>query len=157
MPALPTVTTGGQLTIGGVALIGPAWTVVEEALTDLWLGGDLRGEDRIIPGAAGAIPYPRRWTVTRRSIPMWINPDVDRTGAAHSSPQVGLWLNIKYLRENVVDPPGTTTGTRAAVLTLPDATTRTADVHVLGLTLGVRGLGGFAAALDISIPAGVFA
>jgi len=80
------------------------------------------------------------------------NSEVESTGDAFER----LQINLDYLRANIVAPTGTTNGTRSAVLTMPDGTTRTEDVHVTGFDLGtyaedarwVRGV------LTVSIPSG---
>lgn len=165
MPGLKTSTAGGLLTINSVSLNTPAWIITN--LVDLQLGAELRGQDRIIPHAAGVVPYPRRFTVTERHLPMLISGDVDRFGTQQSNVHQGLQANLTYLRTNVLDPPNTTTSLRAAVLTLPTGATRAANVHVLGLDIGdqyfgqhvMRGGQGYVlrAVLRLSIPAGVFA
>lgn len=154
MPSLTYNSAAGNLTIGGIAMMCPAWVVLN--LHELWQPADQRGEDRLIPGTAGVVAYPRRDTVTRRSLQMLISGTHDRTGAATSSPLAGLQANIDYLRANVVAPTGTGDGTRSAVLTMPDATTRTEPIHVVGLEFGdVREDGQWVkAVLSISIPTG---
>lgn len=144
----------GVLSIDGVLLNCPAWDIVD--LSDLWLGGDIRGDDRLLPGVGGVIAYPRRFTVTRHSLPMAIDGSVDQLGQENADPWVGLQDHIEYLRANVVDPTGVGDGTRPAVLQMPDGTGRYADVHVLRLIKGDIVEGRLLATLEISIPAGVF-
>lgn len=145
----------GSLTIDGVSMHTDAWTIVD--LTNLWFGGDVRGQDRLIPGVAGVIPYRRRTTVTTYSLPMVIIGDVDQTGTPYSDIWEGLESNINYLRSNVVDPTNTGDGTRSATLLMPSGSSRTADIHVLRLALGTVSRGVMRATLDISIPSGCFA
>lgn len=154
MPALTYNTAAGDLTIGGVALNGPAWKVLN--LLELWQPADQRGNDRLVPGTAGVLAQQRRDTVTRRSLQMLIVGDVDRTGAAQADRFEGLQANIDYLRSNVVAPTGTGDGTRSAVLTMPDGTTRTEPVHVVGFEFGNfrEDAGWVRAVLTISIPSG---
>lgn len=145
----------GTLTISGVSMNTPAWDCVD--LTELWLGGDVRGSDRLLPGVPGVKAYKRRTTVTGYSLPMVLTGEVDRFGTVNGDWWAGLEANIDYLRANVVDPTNLTDGTRAAVLTMPSGATRTADIHVLGLEKGTVLAGVMLATLDISIPDGVFA
>lgn len=154
MPKLTYNTAAGDLTIGGVAMNGPAWKVLN--LYELWQPANVRGSDRIIPGTTGVIAYPRRATVTVRSLQMLISGTHDRTGSAAADRYEGLQVNVDYLIANVVAPTGAGDGTRSAVLTMPDGTTRTEPVHVLGLELGDLSLDGSwaKAVIELSIPTG---
>lgn len=154
MPALTYNTAAGDLTIGGVALNGPAWKVLN--LLELWQPADQRGSDRLVPGVAGVLAQQRRDTVTRRSLQLLIIGDVDRTGATQADKFEGLQANVDYLRANVVAPTGTGDGTRSAVLTMPDGTSRTEPVHVVGFEFGNfrEDAAWLRAVLTISIPSG---
>lgn len=144
----------GALTISGISLT-TTWCKVMN-LIDLWLPADQRGGDRIVPGASGALAQQRRDTATRRGLQLVIAGDVTYTGSTSGDAFERLQINLDYLRANIVAPTGTTNGTRSAVLTMPDGTTRTEDVHVTGFDLGtyaedarwVRGV------LTVSIPSG---
>ena len=153
MPLSPPVNAGG-LTIGGVAMSCPAWVV--HNLQELWLPAVQRGNDRIRPGVAGVKPAIMRDTVTRRTLQLLIVGDCDRTGTPVTNLLQGLQANIDYLIANVVAPTGLTDGTRSAVLTMPDATTRTEPVHVTGMDFGqIRADGAWVkATIDLSIPTG---
>jgi hypothetical protein len=154
--ALTYNSNAGNLTIGGVAMMCPAWKV--ENLPELWLPAEQRGVDKIRPGVAGRKAIRRRADVTRRSLRVLVVGDVDRTGAASSSLLAGLYVNIAYLRDNVIAPTGATDGTRSAVLTVPGGTNITEDVHVTGMDLSdLREDGGWARmVIDLSIPSGRF-
>jgi hypothetical protein len=154
MPSLTYNSAAGNLTIDGVAMMCPAWIVLN--LHELWQPANQRGDDRLIPGANGVLALKRRPTVTQRSLNMLISGSVDRTGSANANKLIGLQTNLDYLRANVVDPTGVTDGTRSAVLTMPDGSTRTEPVHVTGLDFGdVREDGDWLrAVLTISIPTG---
>lgn len=149
-------TNAGNLTIGGVAMFCPAWKV--QNLPELWLPAEQRGTDKVRPGVAGRKAIKRRDDATRRSLRMIVVGDVDRTGAASSSKLTGLYTNIAYLRDNVVNPTGATDGTRSAVLTLPGGATLTEPVHVTGMEISdLRQDGGWARlVIDLSIPSGRF-
>lgn len=144
----------GGLTIGGVDMTGPAWQVMN--LHVLWLPAEQRGSDKIIPGVAGRKAYQRFADATTRTLELKITGTVDRLGATNSDRFEGLQANIDYLITNVVNPPGTGDGTRSLVLTMPDATTRTEPVHVLGMDFGAINEAGVwvRATMDISIPSG---
>lgn len=146
----------GNLTIGGVAMFCPAWRV--DNITELWLPAEQRGTDKVRPGVAGRKAIKRRDDATRRSLRMLVVGDVDRTGAATSSLLAGLYTNIAYLRDNVVNPTNATDGTRSAVLTVPGGTNITEPVHVTGMEISdLRQDGGWARlVIDLSIPSGRF-
>ena len=157
MPKLTYNAAAGDLSIGGVAMNCPAWVVLN--LQELWHPANVRGSDRLIPGTDGVLPYRRRSTVTTRSLQMIISGTHDQSGNTTTTPLLGLQANFDYLVANVVAPTGSGNGTRAAILTMPDASTRLADVHVLGIQLGDTGPGGqwAKAVVELSIPAGKFA
>jgi hypothetical protein len=154
MPKLEWNTAAGDLTIGGVAMNCPAWKVLN--LQVLWQPADQRGSDRIVPGAAGVVAYKRRATVTQHSLQLIISGTNDRTGAVVADAFEGLQANVDYLLANVVNPTGATDGTRSAVLTMPDGTTRTEPIHVVGLEFGDAVENGtwLRAVLNLSIPTG---
>lgn len=124
----------GGLTIAGIDLC-TTWVRVLN-LVDLWLPADQRGSDVVIPGSSGVKARPRRDTVTRRSLRLQIDGGVTYTGATTGDAFERLAINIDYIRSAIVAPPGGSSGTRSAVLTMPDGTTRTEDVHVTGFELG---------------------
>lgn len=128
----------GTLVIGGVSMNCPAWMVGADETGD---GGLLslitttsqRGSDRILPGAAGVIAYPRRKTVTEHEFRIVVIGEVDRFGALAVDHNAQLVANLQYIVANVVDPVGTGDGTRAATYTPPGSAPLTADIHVVGL------------------------
>lgn len=156
MPKLTYNAAAGDLTIGGIAMNGPAWKVMN--LHVLQQPADQRGDDRLIPGANGVLPLRRRATVTRHGLQLLISGTHDRTGAANADRLGQLSSNIDYLEYYVVRPTGTGDGTRSAVLTMPGGTTRTEPVHVEGMEFGDLSLDGawMRAVLTISIPSGRF-
>ena len=154
MAGLTFNTLAGKLTIGGIPMLGPAWKV--QNLAELWVPANQRGTDVIRPGVSGVKARLRRDTVTVRTLQMLIVGSADRLGAAVSDYYEGLQANIDYLRANVVAPTGTTDGTRSAVLTMPDGTTRTEPVHVQQMELGRVAENGawVLATIELSIPSG---
>lgn len=163
MPLIALPTSGGSgsvsacvenLTIDGISLTTPAWWCGD--LAPLVDGPDLRGEDTLLPGVAGVVANPRRVTVSKRSVQMFITGDYDRLGVAQTNPRIGLQRNCQYLIDNLLIPPGGD-GTRLAVLTMADETTRSARVHVLPpLELSAAGHRGRRGVLTLSIPGGYF-
>jgi hypothetical protein len=144
----------GALTINGVLMHRGAWDCVD--VLELWEAADQRGSDRIISGVNGVIPFPRRPTVTKHSLPMVISGAVDQAGTPNTDPIIGLEANIDYLEANVVNGSVAADGTVAASIVKPSGATRTANIHVLALRLGKRVRWNLLATLDISIPTGVF-
>lgn len=167
---LQNITLEGTLTIGGVSMANAfgAWGVVGDengrgGLLHLWAGFSVRGEDRLLPSATGVIAYPRRMTATRHDLNLLIVGDVDgQTGATATDAVETLADNIEYLRANVIAPVASSSGTRAATLTVPGQSLRSADIHVLGLVIQRYMLmascqGSIAiTTLQISIPEGRF-
>lgn len=149
----------GTLTIGGVLLNCPAWDIPD--LTTLWIEAAQRGDDRLIPGVAGVIPYRRRLTTTEHTLAMVIVGDSTSGGVLVTNAWQGLEANVGYLRDYVVDPTNIGDGTRFAILTLPSGAVRTANIHVTGMRVSsAEGADGLFtvlnAAMTISIPTGRF-
>lgn len=143
----------GTLTIDGVSLHRPAFVVVD--LTPLWLDGDQRGDDVLLPGAVGVIAEPRRVTVTKRTLPLLIDGEWMPDGTAAPDPWIGFQASIDYLRANLTEPTGVGDGTRTATLTMPNGDVRTGPVHVGPLGLGKFLDGRGRASLDLSLPQGM--
>lgn len=156
---MPKLTDNGKmtLTIDGISMSTPAWKILN--LHVLKQPAPQRGSDRLIPGSSGVIPYRRRNTVAVHSLQMLISGTHDRTGTNNDDRVQQLLTNVDYLNYQVVYPPGTGDGTRAAVLTTSgQLVPLTADIHVLGMEFGEVSLDStwMKAVLEISIPAGEF-
>lgn len=155
-------TVEGNLTLNGVPMKTRAWTCPD--LTPLWMPPAVRGQDRIIPGAAGVVPYRRRFTVTQYALDFRISGISDQDGVVVAGSGNGpeefeqLEYNLDYLRQNVIDPRTSPNldGTVPGVLTMPSGEIRTANVHVLGFTVNDRVSHVLQGVLDISIPQGGF-
>lgn len=150
---MPIVTTRSSfVSIGGISLATPAWDVLN--IHVLWQGPEVRGSDRLLPGAAGVRPYRRRATVTRYTLELVINGTFREDGLTYANPAIGLQSNIDYLYANVVAPVATTSGTRAVSLVMPDGTTRTGHAHVEAFQIAPISFKVVRATMDISIPTG---
>jgi hypothetical protein len=77
-------------------------------------------------------------------------------GVTNANPAIGLDNSIDYLMTNVVNPPGTGDGTRAAVWHRANGNV-SADVHVVGFAPQAWGRNWVRFTLELSIPDGVFA
>lgn len=129
----------GTLTIGSVSMNCPAWMIGADAdgdggLLQLITTYDQRGEDRLLPNTLGVIAYPRRKTRTEHEFRLLVIGDVDRNGVAASNHNTQLVTNLRYIMDNVVAPPGGSTGTRTATYAPPGGgASITGPVHVTGL------------------------
>ena len=121
----------GVLTIGSTVLNTVVWDITD--LTELWHVVDQRGQDRVLPGAGGVIPYQRHETVTPLDLTILINGSVNSSGTPFGNVINGLYTNIQTLMTGVVNPTGATDGTRAATLTVPGTSSIDTIVHVEGL------------------------
>lgn len=155
----------GTLYIDSISLNRAAWGVFgdergEGGLVQLWVEFDVRGQDRILPSVTGVIPYQRRMTVTRKDLRLIVVGDVDENGDPVADTRIGLQDNLDFLYANVFEPVDTATGTRDAVLTMPDGSDREAEIHVLGVTTQTYHLSEcesiWIGTLQISIPYGRF-
>ncbi len=152
----------GTLTISGISMNRLAWAVLADdrgsnGLLQAVTLVEVRGDDRILPGAVGVIPYQRRITSVRMDLRIIVIGEVNELGVANLDHTTGLIDNLQYLYTNVVAPTGLTDGTRPAVLTLPGQPAVTASIHVLGLDVQEYQLGPEAVwigTLQTSIPSG---
>jgi hypothetical protein len=147
----------GDLSIDGFALNCAAWRI--ENLIEWWLPAEQRGSDKIRPGVDGSFAVRRRKAATRRTCEMFISGEVDAFGTPAANWMAGMQANLEAFETNLVDPPATLDGTRTALLTMPDGSTRTGPVHVLGMQIAEpRANGRYTyAVIDVSIPAGSLA
>lgn len=149
---MPAPTRAEFATIGGIPFPCPAWEV--RSLLPLWHSAKQRGDDLLIPGAPGVRAYPRRSTITKRSLELIIYGFFDVDGNVNADVREGLEENVDYLKANVVAPVASATGTRVCVLTLPSGATKTGDVHVEDLDLGEFGPTSVRGTLFLSLPDG---
>jgi hypothetical protein len=154
MPGLLVTSKTGQLTINGLLMHTPAYTMID--LTELWLPGPTRGANVVLPHVSGTRPYAHRLTEAPHSLPMAFVGDADSggTGIAPGDRMSQLQANIE---EVIAGIPVPSVGTVSASLVLPDSTTLTADIQVNQIVFGSRTQDMVQATLEILIPAGVFA
>lgn len=123
----------GSLTISTESLATPAWDIPD--LTSLWFSAGRRGDSIVMPGADGRRSNPSRLDEIEVDLLFLVNGEVDRLGTPYSDAWEGLETNLEYLWTNVFVPIDNGRGTRPAVLTLPSAATRNADVRTDPLVL----------------------
>lgn len=141
----------------GLSLIQPpAWVIGN--LGPLWVPGNVRGSDVLMPGAVGVRPFRRRQTVTTHSLPIAVSGDYDylEQDDCPDDRWVALEHNLEYLAENLIASPGTRAGTRDSILTMPSGAERTASIHYLRITPATIQQAVLVGTLDISIPEGWF-
>lgn len=145
--------TDGVLAISGTSLHAPSWICLD--VSELWMSAEQRGTDLVIPGRPGAIPMPRRATVTPRSIRLLIGGTHRYNGTRYNNVRAGLFANVQALNALVVQPTYVGNGTRSIQLSAPGGGGLTGVGHVVGLDLGEH-LGGqvMRAVLRISLPDG---
>lgn len=121
-----------HLVIGDVPMSTPAWEHLN--LYVLLSGADTRGDNLIMPGAAGVRPLRKRPTQTNRTLDLAVFGDRRWDGYLYPDPVEGLYANIEHLRQMVVDPLATEYSVRTATLVRPGATA-VAAVQVLGFEI----------------------
>lgn len=132
MSGLNCDTCAGTLIGKGINLHTPAWCVDSAALFTL-LRFDLRGDYGIVPPDEGQEPDGLVVDMTEHSLPITIAGETDRLGNPYVNPWNGLYTNLRYLFDNIVEPPGTVRGSGIWVYNPPDATPLSAEVQVLDL------------------------
>lgn len=100
----------GVLTVGGISMHTPGWIAVD--VTPLWDGADVRGEDLLIPGRAGLLAMPRRFTGTTYTIPLLIDGAVNSAGSPHGNVRNGILTNLDVLKSLPGGMPKAVTLTR---------------------------------------------
>jgi hypothetical protein len=146
------------LVLNSVPLDTYGWRVL--SYDDLLSGPVLRGDDVVMPTAAGVRPYPRRIDVAVRSLSVVVDGRFDEDGDPYDDPFEGMIVNRDYLRANLGIGLTTGDGTVPAVFNRGDLTDLAGDVTVLAMsdwqTVAAReGFGSFR--LDLSIPDGELA
>lgn len=142
----------GWLTIDGHSLHTPAWCAYD--LSPLWGTPEVRGGNRLLPGATGVLPYRKRATETRLSLPFVVYGAFDADGTPNEDPFAGLEANLAFLYTYVILPTNTGDGTRELVWHRPSGSSTTADVHVVGYRPSVKPGGIALGTLEIADPTG---
>lgn len=142
------------LTVNGVLLDRAGAWGHRWGLLRLLGGPDVRGSNTLIPGAAGTVANKLRTTETVYDLELMVHGHKKFDNSAWSDPITGKFGNLLYLQDNVADPAST--ATVAATLTLPDATTRTAQVQIRGWEVASDHGPGCVVTYDLVVPAGRF-
>jgi len=143
------------LTLDGFSLSTPAWTHLD--LSQLFDGPDMRGDNRLIPGAPWVVSFPERPTVSERQLPMVFYGDMNDEGTPYADQRVGLETNLAAFKAAVLAPSSDADGCRAGVLHIASGATLTARVKVRSpMSLGAVGPFAMRAVLNLQLPLGVF-
>jgi hypothetical protein len=146
-----------HLEIDGVPLSTPAWEHLNLQL--LYSLASTRGENRVMPGAAGRRALPWRADETMRTLTMIVTGNHHWDGTANADPIAGLWANVAHLVTNVGGYPATPDGTRTAVIKRPGAPDRVATIQVRGfeVTEDQYSPAAVGLSIDIAVLDGAFA
>ena len=131
-------TDDGVLTINGVSFATPMIYAFD--LWDLFLGSDLKGTNSPAPQWPGSFPNRLRQSETTYDLPFLLDSAVDHAGTPYDpltvTVQQGFERNIKWLRQNVIDP--TSAKTVNANLVTPDGDSLDAPCQVLRIVRGIQ-------------------
>lgn len=146
-----TVTQDTWVEINGVDLATHAWLITD--LSDLLNTPDARGSNEVMPGASGRRFFRRFRDELDVVFPMSIFGDFDEDGNPIADPVQGVIDHVEYLRNSLGEFEASLV---PLVWHLPDGTTQSADVQVLGFArMTDAGPGHLRCALRVLIPAGV--
>lgn len=146
-----------HLEIDGVPLSTPAWEHLN--IQALYSGANVRGENRLLPGAAGRRALPWRPDETMRTITLAIFGTQSWDGSINADPVAGLWENVAHLQSFVVDNPLNDGSTRTATIKRAGATDLTATIQVRAFEIDDEPYSpaAVAATMEIALMSGAFA
>ena len=145
-----------HLEIDGVPLSTPAWEHLN--IGALYSGPGVRGENRVLPGAAGRRALPWRPDETMRTLTLAIFGARSWDGTLNADPVAGLWANVAHLHDFVVANPLNAGSTRTATLKRPGSADLAATIQVRGFEIDDEPYspGDIAGRLDIALVEGAF-
>lgn len=141
------IDAGGQLTVDGIDLVKTSWQVLD--LSPLGGPADVDGDDVRLDGVPGARAYRKQVVETSYLLDFHINGERDENDGENTDAYQGLIDNEQYLWDNVLSPP-TSGPTRSATWTLPNGSTRSADIHIR-MERGAQVGGELDAVLEITV------
>ncbi len=163
----------GLLIINDIPLESECWAIMSD-LVPLWfIQRYIYPTEIHIPADEGALPYAMDIGPATFDLNMLIIGGCNQAGSPYADPWAGLASNINAFRTDVLDPILTNNGQHAAELSVPDGSTRAANVQVrewkpgrsfegtVGLCVDGDGVGTKSTVhpgtLSIYVPAGIFA
>lgn len=139
--------------LAGVPLATPAFECTNPM--ELAKPAQRRGQDRVIPGAAGVRSKRRRTAITRRTLSVVVGGTFKWDGTNHPTSETGLQLNLAHVRAALLPADGETI---TAIVHKPDGTTITGEVQVEEMDWEYHGASSDAVmTIDLSIPGGELA
>lgn len=146
-----------HLEIDGVPLSTPAWEHLN--IGALYSGPNVRGENRVLPGASGRRALPWRADETMRTLSIAIFGNRSWDGTTNADPVAGLWANVAHLQAFVFDNPLNAGSTRTAVLKRTGFPDLVATIQVRGFEIDDEPYSpaDVAASVDIALLSGAFA
>jgi hypothetical protein len=145
-----------HLEIDGVPLSTPAWE--HQNIQTLYSGAAVRGENRVLPGAAGRRALPWRPDETMRTLTLAIFGDLSWDGTVNADPEAGLWANVAHIQTFIVNNPLNAGSTRTAVIKRPPGPDLVATIQVRGFEIDDESYSpaAIAASMDIALLSGAF-
>jgi hypothetical protein len=144
-----------HLEIDNVPLSTPAWEHLD--IQALYSGAATRGENRVMPGAAGRRALPKRADETTRTLTLAVFGFQRWDGTVNSDPVAGLWENIGHLHEFIIDTPATPDSTRLAKIVRIGQPDLFARIQVLGFEVDeTYSPAAVSASMDIAVIPGGF-
>lgn len=144
------ITRTVYLELAGVPLATPAWECANPM--ELAKPAQRRGQDRVIPGAAGVRTKRRRTAITRRTLSVVVGGTFKWDGTTHTAPETGLQLNLAHLRTALLPTDGLTI---TAIVHKPDGTTISGEIQVEELDWEYHNVSADALiSIDLTIPGG---
>lgn len=145
-----------HLEIDGVPLSTPAWEHTNIGV--LYSSAQVRGENRVLPGAAGRRGLPWRSDETMRTLTLAIFGNRTWDGTINADPVAGLWANVAHLQAFVFDNPLNADSTRTAVLKRTGQPDLTCKIQVRGFEIDDEPYSpaDIAASVDIALLSGRF-
>jgi hypothetical protein len=146
-----------HLEIDGVPLSTPAWEHLD--IQALYSAPQTRGENRVMPGAAGVRALPWRPDQTMRTITLAIFGDMSWDGSTNPDPVAGLWANVAHLQAFIIANPGNADSTRTATIKRSGVADLTATIQVRGFEVDSESYSpaAISASMDIALVSGRFA
>lgn len=145
-----------SLTIAGQSLDIPGAWQHNRSLRRLRSTVRSRGDNRVVPSAAGTTAYAVRRTEVVVGLELMVFGGNDAAGTPHADLVAGLDANLAFLDDWAADRMDGTTATWAGSYLAPNGTTYTADVQLLNWEIAQENVTQVLIAYDLRIPSGIW-